>query len=56
MADIAMCANVDCRLMNKCYRKNAKAADSWQAYSHFEPESDGKCEYFWPMPGEKIAN
>jgi hypothetical protein len=44
MPDITKCDNEKCPLKEKCYRWTSKW-DEYQAYSHFEPDKKGKCEY-----------
>ena len=45
MVDYAKCLNVSCPLKFDCYRYMAPAS-TYQSYSSFKPDEDGKCEYF----------
>lgn len=43
MTDISKCANEDCPIKHKCYRRTAPASD-WQSYMDFKPNDDGTCD------------
>lgn len=47
MPDISMCRNRECKVREFCYRYTAKPSDR-QSYAVFEPNKEGKCEYFTP--------
>ncbi len=39
-----------CPLAEQCYRFTAKPDEYFQAYSDFEPDDDGNCDYFMVIP------
>jgi hypothetical protein len=49
MPDISLCKNYMCPLAEECYRFTAKPDEFYQAYSEFEPDDDGNCEYHIPV-------
>ena len=51
MPDISMCQNTSCLLREVCYRFKA-VPNERQAYADFEPDDDGKCEYFIKLKKE----
>ena len=52
MPDISMCENTACLLREVCYRFMAEPSE-YQSYSKFEPDENGKCEYFYPLKTTK---
>jgi len=50
MPDISLCKNYICPLAEQCYRFTAKPDEYFQAYSEFEPDDDGNCDYFMAIP------
>lgn len=48
MPDISMCANDECPLAWKCWRKLAPP-DKYQTYADFRPDSTGNCPDFWDL-------
>jgi hypothetical protein len=48
MADITMCASIDCPLAKKCYRKLAVKNLYYQSYADFKPK-EGECEGYTPI-------
>jgi hypothetical protein len=46
MPDISLCKNKICPLSEQCYRFKAQPDEFRQAYSEFEPDDDGNCEFF----------
>lgn len=53
MADITMCRGYGCLKKESCYRYITKPNKYRQAYFIETPQGpDGKCDYFWPIPGE----
>lgn len=52
MPDISMCENQACSLKETCYRFNATPS-SYQAYSDFKPDENGKCKAYWERKGSK---
>lgn len=47
MPDISMCRNIECPHHINCYRYKAEPNPYWQAYAQFEPDEEGRCEFFW---------
>lgn len=47
MSDITKCLNAECPKRFSCYRWTAPHHDYWQAICMFEPDENGKCEYYW---------
>lgn len=55
MPDIVMCQNKDCPYASKCYRQMAEPNSYRQAYSYFEPNDKGECEWFTPLAHWRVA-
>jgi hypothetical protein len=55
MPDISMCKNVNCPLKENCVRFLADPNPHWQAYGDFQPNEEGRCDYYYPVnPNFKI--
>ena len=57
MADITMCAGIDCEIKDKCYRYLAPKSELWQSYFAETPiKENGDCAMFWGDGAESIFN
>ncbi len=54
MADITMCASIDCPLAKKCYRKLAVKNLYYQSYADFKPD-DGECAGYTPTSAKQTT-
>jgi hypothetical protein len=46
MPDITMCKNKECPFCFKCYRFTAIPSEYGQYYATFQPDKNGKCDFF----------
>jgi len=51
--DITRCSNADCHLRHTCRRyyvptRGESPYNNHYSQAHFEPDADGKCEYYKP--------
>jgi hypothetical protein len=53
MPDVSMCMNKECPLKEKCYRFTATPNEHIQSYGMFEPDKEGKCDYYLNNKGYK---
>jgi len=53
MPDVSMCMNEECPLKEKCYRFTATPNERIQSYGMFEPDKEGKCDYYLNNKGYK---
>lgn len=44
--DISLCKNEACTLKKDCFRYTATPKEVWQAYTNFEQDAEGNCEFF----------